>query len=133
MEIPPLILQSAGSLIAIVAIYALARAMKLGGAPRITEAHEVQSIAEQVEQGFLAERVSVARKGDAALAIDKRAGRIMLIKRHGNKFSGRVLTSAARVHETVDAITVDCGEARFGSVQLSIEDPGYWVDAINRL
>lgn len=132
MEIPALLIQSLASLVAIFAIFALARWLKLGGKPRMAEAHEAQRIASEVEDGFVAARVSVARKGDAALAADA-ADRIMVIKRHGNKFSGRILTAQSKVQETVDAITVDCGEARFGTVQLAIEDPAYWVDAINRL
>ncbi|MEM7780309.1 MAG: hypothetical protein AAF697_07970 [Pseudomonadota bacterium] len=132
MDVSTLILQTAGSLVAIFALYLLARALKLGGKPRLGEAITVHRVAAEVEDGFLAARVSIARKGNAALTADS-SGRIMLIKRHGNRFSGRVLTSAAKVREEVDGIVVDCGEARFGEVRLSIDDPAYWVDAINRL
>ena len=57
----------------------------------------------------------------------------MLIKRHGNHFAGRILASEAQVQEEIDAIIVDCGDARFGKVRLSLENPSVWVDAINRL
>ena len=132
MEIPPLLIQTGGSLVAIFALYLLARALKLGGKPVLADSAAVHLAAGEVEDGYTPTRVSIARKGDAALAVNE-AGRIILIKRHGNQFSGRVLTASATVHEEVDGIVVDCGEARFGPVRLSIDDPSYWVDAINRL
>jgi hypothetical protein len=33
----------------------------------------------------------------------------------------------------VDAIEVDPREGQFGTVLLSVDKPGYWADAINRL
>ena len=47
--------------------------------------------------------------------------------------AGRVLDANAKVSEEVDAIIVDCGDARFGSVRLTLDRPEIWVDAINRL
>lgn len=132
MEIPPLLLQFGGSLIAIFALYALARALKLGGKPKLDGEESVRFAAGQVEDGFVTERIAIARQGAAALASDPQ-GRIMLIKRHGNQFAGRILDSEAQVQEEVDAIIVDCGDARFGKVRLSLENPSVWVDAINRL
>ena len=132
MDIPPLLLQFAGSLIAIFALYALARAMRLGGERVLENDESVKSVAAEVEDGFDAQRVAVAKGGMAALASDDQ-GRIMLIKRHGNQFAGRILTSDARVSEEVDAIIVTCGDPRFGPVRLSLGNPAIWVDAINRL
>ena len=57
----------------------------------------------------------------------------MVIKRHGNKFAGRVLTNAASVREEVDALIVDPHETQFGRVRLTLSDAPYWADAINRL
>lgn len=132
MDISPLLLQFGGSLIAIFALYALARALKLGGKPKLADEESVRFAAGEVEDGFVAERIAVTRQGAAALASDA-LGRIMLIKRHGNQFAGRILDSEAQVQEEVDAIVVDCGDTRFGKVRLSLENPGVWVDAINRL
>ena len=132
IEIPPMLIQTGGSLLAIFALFLLARWLKLGGKPALADHAEVQHAAKEVEDGFAAQRSAIARAGDAALAVDA-AGRIMVIKRHGNHFSGRVLTPAAEVREEVDAIVVDCGEARFGPVRMSLDETGYWVDAINRL
>ncbi|KEO87758.1 hypothetical protein EH31_06275 [Erythrobacter longus] len=129
---PPIFLQFLVSLIAILALFALARAMKLGGQPKLTDKGSVAFAAGEVEDGYVAERVAIARGGDAALARNAE-GRIMVIKRHGNRFAGRVLTPEAKVREEVDAIIIDCDDVRFGKVRLSIDDPGIWVDAINRL
>lgn len=132
MEIPPLLLQFGGSLVAILALYALARVLKLGGNSGLVDDGAVRIAAGEVEDGFEATRIAISRGGAAALAADP-DGRIMVIKRHGNRFAGRVLTRAARVREEVDALVVDPGDARFGAVRLSIERPGSWADAINRL
>lgn len=132
MSFPDLLFQFGGSLVAIFALYALARALRLGGRPKLTDGESVKVAAKEVEDGYVADRVAIARGGTAALARNA-DGTIMVIKRHGNRFAGRVLTPEARVLEEVDAIIVDCGDAHFGTVRLSLEQPGIWVDAINRL
>lgn len=132
MEIHPLLLQFGGSLVAILALFLLARALKLGGAPSLASEEQVRAAAGEVEDGFEAQRISISRGGLAALARDD-AGRIMLIKRHGNRFAGRILTSHANVREKIDSLEIDCGEARYGVVSLRLDDAGYWADAINRL
>lgn len=131
-DLPPLLLQTLGSLAAILFIVALVRALRLGGEPMFADEEDVREAAGEVEDGFDARRVSIARGGVAALTRDP-AGRIMLIKRHGNRFAGRVLTRRASVREEVDALVIDCDDARFGKQRLSLDDPGYWADAINRL
>jgi hypothetical protein len=132
MEIPPLLIQFVGSLAAIFALFALARFLRLGGKAVLADEQAVRETAGEVEDGYEAERIAISRGGTAALASDG-SGRIMLIKRHGNRFAGRVLTSRASVREEVDALLVDPDDPRFGEVRLSIERPGTWADAINRL
>ncbi|MFU7527299.1 hypothetical protein [Qipengyuania sp. ASV99] len=132
MEIPPLLLQTAGSLAAILALYGLARALRLGGQAGLRDEAAVRQAAQEIEDGFDAQRISIARAENAALAKDP-AGRIMVIKRHGNRFAGRVLTPAAQTREEVDALVVDCGERSFGPVRMSINDSAAWADAIARL
>lgn len=132
MEIPPLLLQFVGSLVAILALYWLARALKLGRQSSLGDEESVRFAAEEAQDGFAATRVAISRGGGAALASNAQ-GQIMLIKRHGTQLAGRILSSQAQVHEEVDAIIVECGDARFGKVRLSLETPSVWVDAINRL
>lgn len=127
-----MLLQFGGSLVAILVVAALVAVMKLGGKPTLKNEAEVGVAAGEVEYGFDAARSSITRGGNAALARDA-DGRIMVIKRHGNKFVGRILTPSAKVQEEVDGLTVDPGESQFGSVRLSLYDASYWADAINRL
>jgi hypothetical protein len=129
-----LLIQTAGSLVAILALAGLAWWMKLGGAPTLGSDEAVRRAAGEVEDGFTP--VATARDGKAALARDD-AGRIMVIKRHGNRYAGRVLGSRATARLWRDqgqtAVEVDAGEARFGKVFLDIPDAEAWADAINRL
>lgn len=134
MSLPPLVLQTAGSLVAILALAGLARGMKLGGAPRLDNEEAVRRAAGEVEDGFLPVAAACDAEGSAALARDA-AGRIMVIKRHGNRFAGRVLGPRATAHIWRDlgetALEVDPGEARFGKVVLAIADAEAWAAAIN--
>lgn len=132
MDIHPQFLQFGGSLIAIAVLAGLAWWLRLGGKPTLRGDMAVFDAANEVQDGFEAQRISISRGGDAALAANS-AGQIMVIKRHGNQFAGRVLTSAANAREEVDGLVVDCRETSFGSVRLSLSDAAYWADAINRL
>ena len=129
-----LLIQTAGSLVAILALAALAWWLKLGGSPLLDSDEAVRIAAGEVEDGFTP--IAIARDGKAALARDE-SGRIMVIKRHGNRFAGRVLGSGAQARLWRDrgeaALEVDPGEARFGKVFLALPDTQTWADAINRL
>jgi hypothetical protein len=127
-----LLLQTAGSLVAILALAGLAWWLKLGGGPLLDSAEVVQRAADEVEAGFTAIATAQDSRGLAALARDA-AGRVMVIKRHGNRFAGRVLGAQARAEHDGTALAVDCGEARFGRVILDIPDPQAWAEAINRV
>ncbi|WP_296721344.1 hypothetical protein [Erythrobacter sp.] len=129
-------LQTAGSLVAIVALAALAWWMRLGPRAPLNHADAVRAIAGEVDDGFTPVDIACDEKGTGALVRDGE-GRIMLIKAHGNRFAGRLLTAQARAALTGESdtfnIAIDCGEARFGRVFLTIPDPAAWADAINRL
>ncbi len=125
-----MLLQTAGSLVAILALAGLAWWMKLGGTPALDSEAAVRSAAGEVEDGFAP--LAVTCDGKAALARDT-AGRIMVIKRHGNRFAGRVLGPGSTARMASDGLEVDPGEAGFGKVLLDIPDPHAWAEAINRL
>ena len=129
-----LLLQTAGSLVAILALAGLAWWMKLGGSPALDSEDAVRRAAGEVEDGF--DPVAVDFDGKAALARDAQ-GRIMVIKRHGNRFAGRVLGPQAKaaVREELSrrALQIDSGERRFGAVFLDVPAPETWADAINRV
>ena len=88
----------------------------------------------EVEDGF--DPVAIAFNVEAALARDA-SGRIMVIRRHGNRFAGRVLGPGARATVLPDPgvamLVVDTGERRFGEVSLTLPDAEAWAEAINRL
>ncbi len=129
-----LLAQTAGSLVAILALSGLAWWLKLGGTPRLDSEATVRRAAGEVEDGF--DPVDIALNVEAALARDAQ-GRIMVIKRHGNRFAGRVLGPGARTAILPDPgiamLVVDTGEARFGKVFLALDDAPAWAEAINRL
>jgi hypothetical protein len=129
-----LLIQTAGSLVAILALAALAWWLKLGGSPLLDSDEAVRIAAGEVEDGFTP--IAIARDGKAALARDE-SGRIMVIKRHGNRFAGRILGPDAAARLWRDgaevALEVDPGEARFGKVFLDFPGAETWADAINRL
>lgn len=132
MDLPPLVLQTAGSLVAILALAGLAWWLRLGGTPVLDSEAAVQRAAGEVEEGFVPARYALSVDGATALARDG-GGRIMVIKRHGNRFAGRVLGTAAQARIERERLTVDCGEPRFGTVFLTIPDAEAWADAINRV
>ncbi len=123
-----------GSLATILGIFALARALKLGGRPTLNDATTAQKVAEEIENGFEAVRVSISRTKDAAL-LRAKDGRVMLVKRHGSHFVGRILSRQSSAREEVDALVVipGAGENQFGSVKLRLDDAASWADTINRL
>lgn len=131
-----LLVQTFGSLVAILALAGLAHWLKLGGTPALDSEDAVHRAAQEVDDGFEAVEVACDAQGRASLARDD-AGRIMVIKRHGNRFAGRVLGPGARARLWKDlgktALEVDPGEARFGKVFIDLPDPEAWADAINRV
>jgi len=127
-----LLLQTAGSLVAILALAGLAWWLKLGGTARLDSAEGVARAAGEVEDGFAPASTACDAGGAAALARDAQ-GRIMVIKRHGNRFAGRVLGPGAAARLAGGTLEVDPGEPRFGKVSLALPDAQAWADAINRL
>lgn len=127
-----LLIQTAGSLVAILALAGLAWWLKLGGTPRLDSEDAVRRAAGEVEDDFAPVAVACDAEGASALARDG-AGRIMAIKRHGNRFAGRVLGPDAAAWVAGGQLEVYPGEARFGTVFLTIPDGEAWADAINEI
>lgn len=127
-----LLLQTAGSLVAILALAGLAWWLKLGGTPRLDSTEAVARAAGEVEDGFAPVAAACDAEGASALARDA-SGRIMVIKRHGNRFAGRVLGPDAAAWVAGGQLEVVPGDPRFGTVFLTIADAEAWADAINQL
>ena len=124
------LIQFGGSLLAILALAGLAAWMKLGGSPRLSTEAEVREAAQEVEDGFDVSRFAISRDQRAALARGA-DGRILLLKLHGNRFAGRILTSQSFAITQRETLIVNSGEKRYGCVELRLDDPDDWASAIN--
>ena len=141
MDLPPLLIQTAGSLVAIFLLFLLARWLKLGGKPGLRTEEGISRAAAEVIDGFETEASIRDDDGSAAIARDA-SGRHILIKRHGNKFAGRLLDHQAWAESWRDThpegrrrprLVVDSGDRLFGKVTLFTEEPETWAEAINAL
>lgn len=130
MSLPPLLIQSAGSLVAILALAALARWLKLGGHPGLSDEAMLRSAAEEIADGFEVADFALAADRSAALVRDPQ-GRIMLIRLHGSRHVGRILSPLASARASGNTLEVDCREPRFGVSRLELEDSEAWAAAIN--
>jgi hypothetical protein len=132
MDVPPLLIQTLGSLVAIALLAGLAALLKLGGNPKLGDEADVARIANEIADGFQPCDVEVSRDGSSALARDP-AGQVMVIKRHGNRFAGRILGVRAAARREGDVLVVECGERRFGAVSLEIDKAASWEAIINAI
>ena len=134
MDLPPALLQFAGSLGAILALAALAWKLGLGppGAP-FTSDKAVREAANEAVIGFAPIQIARDAEGHAALAVDAEA-RILLLRAHGAATAGRLLGPLASARANGTTLTVATGERRFGDATLSgVPDAKAWVSRINAL
>ncbi len=133
MNVSPELLQFAGSLVAILALAGIARALKLGGEPKLVQDDDARGAASEAVEGFRPVAISRDREGRGAILRDA-AGRVLVLKPHGNFFVGRVLTAAARARlGSTSALEIDSGERRYGKVSLDIDDAAAWAKVVNAL
>ncbi len=125
-------LQFVGSLIAIFLLAGLARLLGLGGKPRLKTAEQVQKAAGEVFDGIAVESFALDTDGASAILRDQR-GAVMVIKRHGNQFAGRLLDASASITKDGPILVIDPGDVRFGTVSLHLDQPAPWADLVNRL
>lgn len=129
MNLPPALIQFLGSLVAILALAALAWWLKLGPEPRLESDEAARIAADEAISGFTPVRIARDRDRRGAVLSDS-SGRILLLKPHGTMFAGRLLTAKASAHIEEDTLVVDTAEKRFGSVRLILDDPSAWMQAI---
>ena len=126
-------LQAALSFVAIVAVWGLARWMELGGDVRIRDAHHATELARQTLCGFVPVTVSVDRARVGALLRDAH-GRVLVLRRHGSHFVGRLLTSHSGVRLDQGNLIIATGEARFGTITLDLgAEAQVWAASLRRL
>ena len=132
MNLPPEILQFLGSLVAILALAAIARSMKLGPERTLKSREEALEAAEEAVSGFSAVALALDADGRGALLRDAQ-GRVLLLRPHGTHFAGRVLTAAARARLEGDALVIDTAEKRYGTARLRVDDADAWMQAIEAI
>lgn len=123
-------LQFGGSLAAILALAWLARRLGLGGDPRLPDADEARRLAGEVIEGFDGREVVLDRERTGALLRDQ-AGRVMVLRRHGARWAGRLLDSHAAVRIDRTLLTIATRDQRFGAVTLDLGDEAQvWADSL---
>lgn len=128
-----LALQALGSLVAILLVYTLVRAFRLGDDVRITDEAEARSLAEEARCGFAPVEVALDRARIGAL-LRNRAGEVMLVRRHGARFAARLLTSHAGVRLDQGFLTLSTDDPHFGSVTLDLgSEAQIWAASLRRL
>ena len=129
-------LQFLGSLAAISALVAIAAWLKLGTpdeAERLDTAERIAAAALAAVPGFTAVATAADPTGEAALARDSE-GRVVLLRRHGAHYAGRLLThGAATVLEPDGRLRIVPDDPRFGPVTLKLDNPDTWATAIAAL
>lgn len=132
MDLPPVLLQFVGSLIAIFVLAALVWKLGLGAAPKLTSEADVLRAADEIVSGFEPVEIALDREGTGALAQDA-AGRILMIRRHGSHFAGRELGSEAEGKILDGKLHVSTMQTQFGSAAFEVPNAAHWVSAIERI
>ena len=113
------IVQLGLSLLAILALGWLAYWLRLGGDRRIADKAEAHELAEAIIDGFDPVDIAIDRSGRAALLRDA-DDRIVVLRRHGARFAGRLLTDRAKTRQDDDLLIIDAGDRPFGSITLDL-------------
>ncbi|MCW1383233.1 hypothetical protein OLX02_10405 [Novosphingobium sp. KCTC 2891] len=125
--------QAVLSLGAILAVYAITRAMGLGGDVPIRDEAHARALAEEAFCGFDAADVALDRARIGAL-LRGADGRVLLLRRHGSHFAARLLTSHAGIRLDRQFLTVAPGEKRFGAVTLDLGPAAQaWAASLRRI
>ena len=127
------LVRMAGSLAAIIALFALARWLRLGGdAPVIADRADAVRLAEEADSAFVPNEVAIDAQGRAALLADAR-GAIVLLRPHGAHFVGSSPTPAWHVARDGAALRVTLGRRMAPRVELVLPDDrkaSHWFDAL---
>lgn len=126
-------IQLGGSLVAILLLAWLAQRLGLGGDPRIRDESEARRLAGEAIWGFEAVEIGLDRAGTGALLRD-RAGRVLLLRRHGAHFAARLLDSHEGIRLDRNFLVIAAGERAFGTVTLDLREQAQtWAGTLRRL
>ena len=115
----PALVQLAGSLVAILVLAGIARALKLGAAPEIADEDHAMHLAREADSAFAPVEATRSKDGSGAILADAQ-GRIMVLRRHGAHFAARVLQPGASARADDGLLVVVTAERRFGAVTLAL-------------
>ena len=125
--------QNGASLFAILLLAWLCRWMRLGEDVRIAGEDHARRLAAEAHCGFTPSELVLDRAGIAALLRDDR-GRVMLLRRHGAQFAGRLLDSHAFARLDRNLLTIGTDEQAFGTITLDLGDKAQvWASSLRRL
>jgi hypothetical protein len=120
-------IQLGASLVAVLFIAWLVRAMGLGADPRIADATHAIRLADEAEAGFGGVEVARDRAGFAAI-VRNGEGRMMLVRAHGNHFAARPVDASVVGRLDKNFLTLTTPERTFGSVTLQLgKEAGMWA------
>ncbi len=126
-------LQAIGSLIAVLLVFAVVRALGMGSDVRIADEAEARALAEEARCGFDPVDIALDRARIGAL-LRNGAGEVMLIRRHGARFAARVLSSHAGARLDRGFLTLSTDDPHFGSITLDLgERAQVWAASLRRL
>lgn len=128
-----LVIQLAGSLIAILVLAWIAHRLKLGGDARIRSEDEARALADEALHGFEPVDIAIDKAGMGALCRDAE-GRVMLLRRHGSHWASRLLDSHAHARLDRTFLTLATSDRRFGSVTFDLgEKAAIWAASLRRI
>lgn len=126
-------LQAIGSLAAVLLVFVIVRALGMGSDVRIADEAEARALAEEARCGFDPVDVALDRARIGAL-VRNATGEVMLIRRHGAKFAGRLLSSHVGARLDRGFITLSTDDPHFGSITLDLGDQAQiWAASLRRL
>lgn len=128
-----LAIQLAGSLIAILALAWVAVRLGLGGDARIRNEGDARVLADEAIHGFEPTEIAIDRAGMGALCRDAQ-GRVLLLRRHGSHWVGRLPDSHANTRLDQGFLTLATADRRFGSVTFDLGDQAaIWAASLRRI
>ncbi|WP_226018188.1 hypothetical protein [Novosphingobium sp. FKTRR1] len=128
-----LALRALVSLVSILGLYGLARALKLGGDVRLRDEAHARALADAAICGFEPVDVALDRARIGALLRDA-DGRVLLIRRHGSHFAARLIDDHEGVRLDRQFLTLSTGDRHFGTVTLELgPEAQAWAASLRRL
>ncbi|WP_095012190.1 hypothetical protein [Tsuneonella mangrovi] len=127
------LIQLGASLLAILALAWIAYRLHLGGDARIRNEADARRLADEAVSGFVPVDFAIDRAGYAALLRDA-AGRVLLLRRHGAHFAGRLLDGHTASRLDQQFLTIGTSDKRFGSVTLDLGPQAQaWAASLRRV